>query len=249
MDNPLVAGIVVVAAASFSVSSQADFLGVYAGASVWDSAVSGQAQDGDTTIDVVDDLGTEKETSSFYYIAFEHPVPVLPNIRLQQSDVSVSAVSSLDRSIDFDGITYDVGETVASYADLSHTDATMYWEVVDLVAELDLGVTARLYDGVFELDSDLSGVSREEFDAPVPMLFAKLGFKIPLTGVSASVSANAMDYSDYQLFDATARVNYEAKFGLGVEAGYRIMELDIDDEDIQANLTTDGFYAGLSYHF
>lgn len=249
MDKSLVAGLVVVAAASFSTSAHADFLGVYAGAAAWQTSFSGDAQDGDTLIDVENDLGSDDDTSSFYYVAFEHPVPVLPNVRLQHSDVSISATSELTRAIDFDGVSYSVGETVDSFADLTHTDATVYWELVDLVAEVDLGITGRMYDGFLEINSETSGVAREKFDAPVPMLYAKVGFKIPLTGLTASLSANGIDYSDYQLLDATARLNYEAKFGFGVEAGYRLMELDVDDDDIQANLSTDGFYAGLSYHF
>ena len=249
MDNPLVTSIVVAVATSFSISTQADILGIDAGAAVWLTSFSGEAQDGNALIDVREDLGSDGESENVFYVGIEHPVPFVPNIRLQHTDLSMSATTELNTTIDFDGTTFNVGETLNSDADFTHTDATFYWEVVDFIAEVDVGITGRFFSGFLQLDSDLTGVAREDFDDPIPMLYTKIGFNVPLTGFSAHVIANGIDIADVQLFDVTARVNYEAVLGIGVEAGYRIMELDVEDDDILANLSTDGFYAGLSYRF
>ena len=249
MDNPLVTSIVVAAATSVSISAQADIVDIYFGGSTWQTSFTGEAQDGDTLINVEDDLGLDDESSNFLYVAVEHPLPVLPNVRLQRTDIGFSATNTLTAQIDFEGETFLVGETVNTNADLTHTDATLYWEVVDLIAEFDLGITVRLFDGVFELESDAVGNVQEDLDDPIPMLYARAGFNLPFSGLSASLAAQGIGFSDNLLYDATARVNYEAKFGLGVEAGYRVLELEIDDEDVFANFSIDGLYAGLSYRF
>ena len=249
MDNPLVASIVVAVATSFSISAQADIVDVYFGGSSWQAAFSGEAQDGTTLISIQDDLGIDDDSSNFIYFGLEHPLPVLPNIRLQRTDIGFAASNEITAQIDFEGEIFTVGETVNSNADLTHTDVTLYWEVVDLIAELDLGITARIFDGVFELESDTVGSVQEDFDDPIPMLYARAGVNLPFTGLSLSLAAHGISFDDDVLYDATARVNYESKFGLGVEAGYRVLELEIDDEDVFADFSIDGVYAGLSYRF
>ena len=81
------------------------------------------------------------------------------------------------------------------------------------------------------------------------MLYARAGIKLPLTGFTADLRANYIGYSDDKLTDIVARVNYEAFMGLGVEAGYRSMDLDIDEDGLVVDADFSGIYAGISYHF
>ena len=242
--------------------SYADFFGIYAGASIWQATPSGQVQDigvgiqFNTSIDVENDLGFGEENTNMFYLAFEHPIPLLPNLRAQHTELIATTSAQLSRDITFAGIDYQVDSQVSAIADLTHTDGTIYWELWDLIAEVDLGITGRLFDGLVEISSDTSinnngGVSLRgfrEFSAGIPLVYGKVGVKVPFTGLSASVSANAISLPDVELMDIMARINYEVDFGLGAEVGYRLMELDIVD-DIVADISVEGFYAGISYHF
>ena len=65
-------------------STYADFIGIYVGAGYWNADFSGDVV---SDVSVTDQLQINGDASSQLYIAFEHPVPVLPNIRVARSDV------------------------------------------------------------------------------------------------------------------------------------------------------------------
>ncbi len=228
--------------------AQADtILGIYAGAGVWQSDISGDVQDGTTAIDTEDDIGLEDENNNYFYAALEHPVPLVPNIKLQHTKLSVDGDNVLNRSIDFNGSQFSFSDNVSAEADLTHTDATFYYEVLDNWVSLDLGITVRLFDGFVEIQSTNES-AREDLDEPIPMLYGKVRFDLPLTGLSLDAEANGIGYSGNNLIDATLRVAYESGIGLGLEGGYRSLQLEID-EDIEADIDLSGVFVGINFHF
>ena len=239
----------VVATALMSSHSHADFIGVYAGATIWNADLSGTVQDGGEEIDFESVLGTDSDTATQFYVAFEHPVPFIPNIRVQHSDLGFSGNSTITSNFTFNGETFSQNTNVNSDVDLTHTDGTLYWELWDTIAGIDLGLTARHFSGSVLINTDDQSVSTEEdLSVTIPMLYARVGAKIPGTGITADVRANLIDISDNSIIDTTFRLNYEATFGLGVEAGYRVMSVDVD-EDFIIDTDINGVFAGLSYHF
>jgi outer membrane protein len=153
----------------------------------------------------------------------------------------------LTRDIDFDGSVFRVSDDVSAEADLTHTDATFYYEVLDNWVSLDLGFSVRLFDGFVEIQSAAES-AREDLDEPIPMLYAKFRFDLPLTGLSVDAEANGIGYSGNTLIDASLRLAYESGIGLGVEAGYRSMRLELD-EDIEGDIDLSGLFAGINFHF
>jgi outer membrane protein len=210
--------------------SQADtILGLYLGASHWQTGLSGSLNEqGNASSDVEDDFGIDDEGNNFIYAALEHPIPLVPNIKLQQT--SLDAAGSNGSNVDF-----------------SHTDATLYYEILDNWVSLDIGLTARTFNGAVTFPSSTDEL---ELSATMPMLYAKAQFDLPFTGLSAGVEGNLIGYSGNNLKDLNARINYEAFMGLGIAVGYRVFTLELDDiDDLNSDLTLDGFYAGLTYHF
>lgn len=228
--------------------AQADtILGVYVGAGIWQSEISGDVQDGTTKIDTEDDIGLEDNDNTYFYFALEHPIPVLPNIKLQHTELSVDGDNLLTRDIDFNGSVFSVSDNVSAEADLTHTDVTLYYELLDNWVSLDLGISVRLFDGFVEIQSTTDS-AREDLEDPIPMLYGKVRFDLPLTGLSVDAEANGVGYGGNTLLDASLRLAYESSIGLGVEAGYRSMVLDID-EDIEGDIDISGIFAGINFHF
>lgn len=222
-------------------------LGIYAGAGVWQSDISGDVQDGITAIDTEDDIGLQDNDNNYFYAALEHPIPLLPNIKLQHTKLSVDGDNELNRIIDFNGSQFSINENVSAEADLTHTDATFYYELLDNWASLDLGITVRLFDGFVEIQSADESAS-EDLDVPIPMLYGKVRFDLPLTGLSLDAEANGIGYSGNKLIDATLRVAYESGIGLGLEGGYRSLQLELD-EDVEADIDLSGLFIGINFHF
>ena len=137
--------------ATFAAGTQADILGATAGAYQWKQNWEGDVQSGPDAIDMNDDLGYDDETGTSIYVALEHPIPVLPNIRLQRTDLDISERNNLSRTFTFEGDVYTAADTVDSTTDLTHTDATFYYEVLDNWVNLDVGLTVRMFDGEVRL--------------------------------------------------------------------------------------------------
>ena len=230
-------------------------LGVFVGGHSWQQEFDGFVRELDavtpTDVDFQDDLGLDDDSDNVFYVALEHPVPFLPNIQLKQSNIQITGSNTLTRTIDIGGETFSATTDVSSEADLSHDDLTLYYQILDNYVSLDLGITARFFDGFVEVDETSGTTSgREEFDAVIPLIYLKARFNLPFTGGYVSVSGNVLGDGDNNFFDYQGIVGWESGFGLGVEAGYRILDLELDDiDDIDAELTVDGAFAGLFFHF
>ncbi len=235
---------------------QADTIfGLYAGAHAWQSAFSGDINsNGDADIDIENDLGFDNEANTVIYVAVEHPVPMLPNIKIQQTAIEISGINTLSASglgFSFDDIPFDPGANIDSDVDFSHTDITLYYELLDNWVSLDLGLTARIFDGSIEINNTVTADNASiNLDAKLPMIYTKAQFDLPLTGLGISVDGNFVGFGGNSLLDLNASINYEFAFGLGVAVGYRNFTLELDDvDDLDSELTIDGAYAGLTYHF
>lgn len=224
----------------------ADFLGVYAGAGQWRADYSGDL--GDPSISA-DELGLEDSANNVIYVAFEHPIPLIPNARIQHTDISSSQSSRITRSFTLDNQTFVAGENVDSDIDLTHTDFTLYYELLDNWVNLDLGVTLRRFDGYASAEGEAFSET-VDIKETLPMVYGKAQFDLPFTGWSVGAEGNVVSYEDNQLTDLTAKVSY--KFGVlaefGFEAGYRILSMELD-EDVYADMELKGPYAGLTFHF
>lgn len=221
-------------------------LGVYAGAGQWQADYSGNA--GDPSINIKT-LGLNESDNNFYYIALEHPAPIIPNIKLQKVDISSQQTATIDQTFTIDGTTFTAGTEVESDFDLSHIDMVLYYEILDNWLNLDLGLNVRKFDGYVTAENEFESES-VDLDETIPMLYAKAQFNLPFSGFSAGVEGSGISYDGNRLTDYTARVHYmfDSVLDLGVEVGYRTMSLKID-EDVTADVELKGPYAAVLFHF
>ena len=238
----------IIAPLVFSSAASADTIfGIYAGAGSWEAEFSGEAGDPSVTLD---DLGAKEENNKFFYIALEHPVPLIPNIKLQQNDINSKQTSTITQTFILDDTEFTAGSEVASDLDLSYTDAVLYYEILDNWFNLDIGVTARKYSGHLDAESGMATES-VDVDAVIPLLYGKAQFDLPFSGLSAGIEGNYINYSDSSLMDYSAKVSYlfDSVLDLGVEVGYRAMTMTIDDDEVQTDIELSGPYAAAIFHF
>ncbi len=233
----------------------ADSLGLWVGAGQWDREVTGYVRD---TNDPADNFNLDNaaqgvamadKREGYLYAVIEHPVPMLPNVKVVSTSQSHSGSGTYNRT--FGGISFS--EDVEATLDLDHTDITVYWQVLDNVVELDLGLTARKYDGRVRVVGKTSGnVGEEAIDETLPLGYARVGFDLPLTGLSLAVEGNLISVGDSSASDITAKVMYETSFGLGVEGGVRKQTIELDRADtgtVASDIEFNGLFAGVFFHF
>ena len=238
--SPIVMAALVAVSAS---AANADIVGATAGAYYWKQSWDGSVQSGSDSINTQDDLGYDDDTGNSIFVAIEHPIPLLPNIRLQRTELEISESNDLSRSFTFDGDTYTAADTVSSTTDLTHTDATLYYEVLDNWVNLDVGFTVRVFDG--EVSLATTGRSGQiDLDAPLPMAYASARFELPFSGLYASATGNLIAYDSNSVSDMTAGIGYEIGV-VALELNYRNFDVELEDDDEKANVTVDGIYLGV----
>ena len=228
--------------------SMADTLSVAVGGGMWQADPSGYFRNqsaGDTTnIDVRDDLFWQEEDQTYLFITFEHFVPIIPNFRIMSTNLDYSG--SGNASFTLNGQTFS--GNVASEGSLDQTDILAYWEVLDNVVSLDLGLNVKFLDISYSVAS--SGVSTSDSaDLTVPMLYGAVGGS-PMPGLYLGIEGSYVSLSGNRLTDLAAKISYTTDFFLGIEGGYRSQSYKLDDVDgYYGNLDFDGPFLGAYLKF
>ncbi|GAA4894841.1 TIGR04219 family outer membrane beta-barrel protein [Ferrimonas pelagia] len=240
--------------------AQGDTLGIYAGAGYFSGDVGGTL--GDEGVSLENELGFNDSNSGFQaYIAFEHPVPIIPNIKLATLSYDNRAQGMLDQDFDFGGATVPAGSTTNTLLDYRHTDITLYYELWDTGVDLDLGITARQFDVATELAYNegimdrVAGTVDESLDEWVPLLYGAARIDLPLTGLYAATEVQGIGYSGSSFIDYQVKLGWTlglVALDLGVEAGYRNITIDVDEDDVgdlTSNVDIDGWFINGVVHF
>lgn len=238
-----------------SIGAHSDsILGLYAGAGVWVNTFEGTFENNGFVS--TDELDVNDDNSNFFYIALEHPIPIIPNIKLSHLDLITESQTINSLEFVFNGQAFAQGLFTSTTVDLNHTDVTLYWEILDNWVNLDVGVTGRTYDGFVEVSAFTSGASitaRADLTVTAPLAYAKAQLNLPFTGWFVAGTANYVSYNNIYLSDFDAKIGYMYDgpgLDVGIEVGYRMMKLETADlDELESNLTIDGPYASVVLHF
>ncbi len=225
-----------------SVCAVADVIGASAGISYWVPEMSGTIQSGGAEVDLERDLGMGDQEHMMFFASLEHPVPVLPNAKFRYFDMGQVAYGTMNTN--FKGQTFS--GNVQTDLDLSHYEFILYYELLDNIVEVDLGVNVKLFDGYLRIrqtsGAGAGTTSKTDFSQGVPMLYANVGGNLPFTGLSAGVELSAIGYSDSMAYDAAARIRQRIAV-IAFEAGYRAMKVELDDiSNVDVNIDVQGPY-------
>lgn len=235
-------GFSVLAASLITTSAYADVLGASASLAYWSPDTSGTIQSGGGEIDVDKDLGLSRDDSVIFTATFEHFIPIVPNFRFQYSDMDQVTYGSIN-NVDFQGQNFD--GAVQTSLDLTNYDFTLYYEVLDNWVNLDIGVTAKVFDGVLLLREQnanpVAATSKTDIDSIIPMLYGSAIFELPITSLSVGAEGSAISMGSDSAYDLVAMIRYRASF-FGVEAGYRAMGLKGKVNSINVDARSDGPY-------
>jgi len=203
-------------------AAQADVLGLTAEVGQFSPDASFDGRIDNTTSNV----DFDGEDNTYYGIAFEHPVPLIPNVRLQGSTL--------------EGYSADADIKIDS------TDYTLYYEILDGLAWLDLDVGISLRD--LDIDARVDNSTASE-SAVIPTGYLSAYFTIPTLPLQVGGEIKTLDVGDSSINDTTFKIKYQSPFVVGVEGGYRTANFDIDEGSIDSEIEFDGFFIGVFADF
>ncbi|KZY34051.1 hypothetical protein A3752_16275 [Oleiphilus sp. HI0081] len=229
-----------------SATAQADFIGGTVEASYWYAGIGGDATAGET-VDFEKDLGFEDD--SFFELAasFEHPVPLIPNIKVRLTSLDQTESGEIDEAGDgFAG----VEGPVTTNLDLTHYDVIAYYEILDNWVSVDVGLDIKVFDGQLNVEGDTES-STSTIDNFLPLPYAKAEVELPFTGMAVGAELSGISYSGNGIYDARARIRQNISLAF-VELGYRTMAIKIDDigsADIEVDVDFSGVYLSTGLDF
>jgi outer membrane protein len=241
------------AALSASFTAHADTLAISAGAGIWNTSPTGSFQKkGDpTAVDVKDNLFWSDETQGYFYATLEHPVPIIPNVKIMATRIDQSGSGAT--TFEFDNVVY-TGNVNNDFS-IQTVDLIGYYEILDNVVSLDIGLNIRS----LKVDYTITGTGPAPLNAVVtttdsvsetiPMLYALVGAS-PIPDLIVSGELSYISYAGSTISDFTAKVAYTTNYLVGFEAGYRKQTYKFDDvSGTDADLNFDGVFAGAYLKF
>lgn len=228
-------------------------LGVYGGIGRWQSSLDGDVGDQRSAITSVDNLGFNRESSDFAWIALEHFIPVLPNLRLEYAGIDGQAESTNQQVFTIGGRTFTTEIPMQTNLDLVYYDATIYYELLDNWISLDLGLTARKFDGSVQVETDF-GRATGDLDDTIPMGYVSGGVQFPGTNASVNARLKAVSFDGDRMFDYSLSAGYAFDvlplLDLGVNIGYRSLTLESKQfGNMYADIDANGIFAEVYFHF
>lgn len=230
----------------FATTVNADFTRVEMGAGVW-----AQTPNGDITYGSAKDSSDTKQDSQGYaWLLIKHPIPVLPNLRVEYSIVSNSgkAIGTFKK--------FTATSSTKTNLDITQFDVIPYYNILDNTPWLtiDLGIDVKLINAKYKADNTNVGTYTESASIALPLVYARGRVEIPSTGFGIESDIKYVTYNSNTVYDARVKVDYtfDIKSGVqpGLEVGYRTIKVKTDATiDLDADIEFSGVYAGIMLRF
>ncbi len=210
-----------------------------------------------TSADLEDTLHWKSNENLFLKAYIEHPVPMLPNVKLSFTQLSQEGKGPVNDFV-WGGIEIPSLGSIENGLDISKYDLTLYYELLDNWVEADVGITLGYIDGNIEVTAltglgplSFSHTENTDFSLFIPTLYGKARFNIPNTDLSLQFEGDIFSYDTTTFYNYEVSARYTFSIGLGIEVGYKTLHLDSSDlaDGLEVDMDFDGPYAAVLWDF
>lgn len=231
----------------------ATVVGFKLGGDYWRVDTSGTFADASTT-QPQQSYNYSQANQGSYWVAIEHPVPILPNFKIRHNSLDVKGHASVT-DYTFDDLINVTGD-VTSYSNLTNTDFVLYYELLDNdIVSLDLGASYKLMDGSIRVNyDDTNGRHHGEkaLSSGIVMVYADAQAGIPGIGLYGFTDV-MVGASETGVYDFTLGLGWQfdsMAVDTNLRLGYRDFKFDVNDfDDVTANMGFKGYFAGVELVF
>ena len=249
-----------------NIALSADRWTIDAGAGVLSNSASGTIRSTlNQTLEFKDTLDTHDETKDgYFYISLKHPIPILPNIRLEYVDVSTSGNSTEVgvKSTFIPGNIAISSSDVKSSLGMTQYDAILFYNLLDqtMGMTLDLGLDVKYLVSDYKVDA----VIESSDSSVIPLVYVRGRFDIPMVDIGLEGDVKYITDGSSTVYDLRVKVDYTMMFipvvHPGIELGYRIEQFTSDGDessligpilssDTDSDIGFSGIYGGITVKF
>ena len=237
----------------FATTAMADIARVEMGAGAWMQTPKGKITYTQGGANGVYTSNENKSTEGYIWALIKHPIPVLPNIRLEYVSLEDDG-KVIGKFKNFDTL----GTSTAMTYDMKQYDIIPYYNILDNTpwVTLDLGLDFKIIDAKYNVAAvgPFTGYSGTD-SIVIPLLYVRTRVEIPTTDIGLEADVKYVTTGDSTVYDVRAKVDYTLDFvpviQPAVEFGYRVQKIDINEKDADSTIDMEysGVYLGLMLRF
>lgn len=195
-------------------------------------------------------------TQSYTWAQFDHAIPIVPNIRIEQTEMKYTGTASTTGTFNGTAIT----ASTVSGVDLTNQDFIAYWGVpfstwIPMIDEADFGFGVKQFDGTITV----TGAVDEVIDFMLPFGYAKLHITPPfLGGLGFEAEIKVISGGGVTFNESIFKADWSVEapipvidLEVGIEAGYRstVIAYDADGTDAFLDFEFTGVFFGIFAKF
>jgi outer membrane protein len=238
--------------------SQSFSAGVEFAVGVWEQSPQGQLSFEEISeldiLDLEDDLRYDDETRLFARLKIDMPA-VIPNIYLMATPMDFDEIGQKNVTVKFGDIVIPASTPFSSNLTLDHFDVGLFYGIPGLETatanflNVEIGLNIRIYDFEGKVDVPSLGLTEsEDFTAPIPMIY--LGAQLrPLEKLAIEAEVRGLIIGDDSGYSLIGRLKWKAFGPLFLAGGYRLDDIDIEEDDFSLDIDFSGVFAEAGFVF
>ena len=247
---------------SLALTGQAGAVGLELAVGAWHQSLGGElGYEIDNNNDIID-LDQELDFDDEWRVTGRANIDLplfFPNIYLMASPMEFKGTGSKSATFSFGDIEFAADADLDVKVTMNQYDIAFYWGIPLLkkatndVFNIDLGLNVRIIDleATVSGEEDLTSTIVEEdvsATVPLPMLFVALQIE-PTDSIGIALEGRAISIGDNKLYSLIGRFRYQFAGPVFAAAGYRYDTLEIDEEDVVADVDFSGPFVELGLIF
>jgi outer membrane protein len=207
-------------------------------------------------IDLENDLFYEEQNKPFVRVKVELPL-ILPNLYFMATPMTFEGAGNMSRTdVNYGGETFSGTAYVESKLKLDHYDLALFYPIPllktatadTLNIELGLNIRNLVFEGTLAAPADGITSASDDVSLYVPMLYVGVQVE-PIEVLSIEAELRMISYSGNSYYDYLGRLKYSPIPMVYVAGGYRAETIDIDEEDVFADLQFEGPFLEVGVSF
>lgn len=232
-------------------TANADIARAEMGIGTWLQTPSGTISYTDGAITAEDILDEKLQAQIYAWLLIKHPIPVLPNLRLEYVDTLNKGTATGTFG------TYTFPASASTELSMSQIDLIPYYNILDNTGwiTLDLGLDIKIMDISYETAGiDLTSKIPNDISlVVVPLAYARTRFQAPGTDIGMEADIKYISYSSATIYDARVKVDYTFDvtpvLQPAIEIGYRVQKFELDIDEVTIDVEYSGIYMGAILRF
>ena len=248
--------------------ASADFLSLSAGAGIEEQKIDGYVKV-NNTINYFSDhtpyggnvgyLGLDDKANPFVWVKFIHPIPIIPNIKVQYTKYHSTGHSNyISGNVEiFGDVTIPAAITNAdTKLDINSYDLTLFYEIKPIFVDIEAGFGLDIWDGKTTITGTAAGITKKwvdnDFTVILPYLYGHLE-TMKFFGFSALADVKWAKAGDNHHYDYLGAIKYTidipGPINPFIKVGYRYKEAYGVDGDNTTKLQYKGAFAEIGAKF